>query len=222
MKVTLLLILTAVLSYGLGALNGAMLLSRFVFHKDIRKYGSGNAGYTNFVRVFGSKWAPAVFAVDILKSAIAVLAGGLLMMAVGDNYVVVGKLFAGFCLTLGHMYPIQYQLRGGKGVLCCMTTFWLTDWRVGIVATGVFIIVVAFSQYVSLASMCACVVGAIFTFVFVASEDLRGLAGALALFTALVILWRHRGNIFRLLEHREPKVKWGRAQTDRRMREDKF
>ena len=218
------LILIAILSYGLGALNGAMLLSRFVFHKDIRKYGSGNAGYTNFVRVFGTKWAPAVIAVDILKSAIAVLAGGLLMLIVDKSglYVTVGKLFAGLCLALGHMYPIQYQLRGGKGVMCMMTTLWLTDWRVGLVATGVFVIVVAFAQYVSLASMCACVVGAITVFFFTPAENLRGVSGVLALITALIIVWRHRGNIMRIMAHREPKVKWGRPQPDRRMRDDRF
>lgn len=222
--IPVILILIAILSYGLGALNGAMLLSRFVFHKDIRKYGSGNAGYTNFVRVFGSTWAPAVIAVDILKSAIAVLAGGLLMLFVNRDglYVPVGKLFAGLCLVLGHMFPFQYQFRGGKGVVCCMTTLWLTDWRVGLVATGVFVIAVAFSQYVSLASISACTVGALAVFLFTASENLRGLAGGLALFTALLIIWRHQSNIQRMLQHREPRVKWGKAQQTRRMRDDRF
>ena len=222
--IPLLFILIALLSYGLGALNGAMILSKFVFHKDIRKYGSHNAGYTNFVRVFGTKWGPAVFAVDVLKSAIAVLAGGLLMLLVdrSGTYVTVGRLFAGFCTVLGHMYPVQYQFRGGKGVTCCMTTLWLADWRIGLVATGVFVIVVAFSQYVSLASMCACFVGALATWVFTPGDNLRGLAGTLVMITALLIIWRHRGNIFRILEHREPRVKWGKTSGDRRSREDKF
>lgn len=222
--IPLLVILIAVLSYGLGALNGAIIISRFVFQKDIRKYGSGNAGYTNFVRVFGRQWGTAVIAVDILKSAIAVMAGGLLMMIVNKdgNYVVVGKLLAGFCACLGHMYPIQHQLRGGKGVVCCMTTLWLTDWRMGLVATGVFIIVLAFAQYVSLASMCACFVGALATWVFVATENLRGLAWTLAMFMALIIIWRHRGNIIRILNNREPRVKWGRPQTPRRPKKDDF
>ncbi len=223
--IPLLFVLIAILSYGLGALNGAMILSKFVFHKDIRKYGSHNAGYTNFVRVFGAKWGPAVFAVDVLKTAIAVLAGGLIMLIVdGDGtYVTVGRLFAGFCAMLGHMYPVQYQFRGGKGVVCCMATLWLADWRVGLVATGVFVIVVAFSQFVSLASMCACFVGALATWLFTPTENLRGLCGSLVLIMALFIIWRHRGNIFRLLEHREPKVKWGRTagQSDKRM-QDKF
>ena len=218
--IPVLLILTAVLSYGLGAVNGALLLSRFVFHKDLRKYGSGAANYANFVRVFGSKWGPAVIAVDILKSAIAVLAGGLFMMIVGDNYVIVGKLFAGFCLTLGHMYPIQQQFRGGKGVLCGMTALWLTDWLVGLVATGVFVIVVAFAQYLSLASMAAAVAGPIAAWIFVAPENLKGLCGTLALFMALVLLWRHRGHIFKLLNKKEPKVKWGRPQNTRKTDDD--
>ena len=224
MKVTLLCILIAILGYGLGALNGAMILSKFIFHKDIRKYGSHNAGYTNFVRVFGSKWGPAVFAVDILKTAIAVMAGGLLMLLVdrSGDFVTVGRLFAGFCTVLGHMYPFQYQFRGGKGVACCMATLWLADWRVGLVATGVFVIVIAFSQYVSLASMSACLVGALATLVFTPSENLKWVCGALVFITALLIIWRHRGNIFRILEHREPRVKWGRPQTDRRMKDDKF
>ncbi len=219
--IPLLLIIICIISYGLGALNGAMILSRFVFHKDIRKYGSGNAGYTNFTRVFGGKWGAVVIAVDILKSAIAVLLGGLLMMIVGKEFVVAGKLFAGFCLTLGHIYPVQYQFRGGKGVVCCITALWLTDWRVGLVITAVFVIVIAFSQYVSLASMCACFVGAPATWIFIPAEELKGLAGTLVMMTALIIIWRHRGNIIRIMKRKEPKVKWGQ-QTEKRIRKDEF
>ena len=98
--IPLLLLITAAISYFLGSLNGALILSRYVFRKDIRKYGSGNAGYTNFVRVFGSKWGPAVIAVDILKTVIAVLVGALLMSFPGEGFPVVGKLFAhAFALT---------------------------------------------------------------------------------------------------------------------------
>lgn len=219
--IPLLLILIAVISYFLGSLNGPLLLSRFVFHKDLRKYGSGNAGYTNFVRVFGRKWGAAVIGVDVLKSVVAVLLGALLMSIPGDGFPVIGKLFAGFCLVLGHVYPVQNKFRGGKGVVCCLTALWLTDWRVGLVLTAVFVAVLAFSQYMSLASMSACVAGAIATWIFVESAQLKGLAGTLALFMALIILWRHRGNIIKLLEHREPKVNWGR-QPESKLRDDRF
>ena len=219
--IPLLLLITAAASYFLGSLNGALILSLVVFRKDIRQYGSGNAGYTNFVRVFGTKWGPAVVAVDVLKTVIAVLIGALLMTVPGQGYPVVGKLFAGFCAVLGHVYPAQYKFRGGKGVLCCMTTLWLADWRVGLVATAVYIITVAFSQYMSLASMCACVAGTFSVWLFVEESQLKGLCGVLALFMTIVVIWRHRGNIFRLIEHKEPKVKWGK-RPESRMRDDSF
>lgn len=222
--IPLLFILIAVLAYALGALSGAGLLSRFVFHKDLRKCGNGRVTYANFVRVHGGTWGPVVVAVDILKSAIAVFAGGLITLIISSEgeYVVVGKLFAGLCVTLGQMYPIQHQLRGGKGVVSCMTCFWLTDWRLGLVATGVFIITVAFSQYVSLAGMAGCLLGALSAWVFIPSENLRGVAGALAVITAAVIIWRHRGNIIKIMNKREPKVKWGGGSSPRRPKEDRF
>ena len=219
--IPVLLILIAVLSYGLGALNGPLVLSRFVFHKDLRKHGSGHANYANFVRVFGSKWGPAAIAVDVLKSIIAVLAGGLIMLIVNreGNYVVVGKLFAGFCNMLGAIYPAQNGFRGTKGILPCMVTYWLADWRIGLVATAVYVIVVAFAQYMSLAAMAAAVMGPIAAWIFVAPEHLKGLSGTLALFMALVILWRYRGHIIKLLNKKEPKVKWGRP-TSKKMDDD--
>jgi glycerol-3-phosphate acyltransferase PlsY len=219
--IPLLLILIAAVSYYLGTLNGALLLSKYVFHKDVRRYGSGNAGYTNFIRVFGPKWGMAVIGIDVLKSIIAVLFGSLLMSIPGDGFPVIGKLFAGFCLVLGHIYPVQHQFRGGKGVICCLTTLCLADWRIGIFALTVFGVVLAFSQTMSLASLCACVTGVFATWIFVETEQLKGLAGTLVLFTVLVILWRHRGNIIRLIEHREPKVKWG-TRPERKLRDDRF
>ena len=216
-----LLVIIAIVAYGLGALNGAMLLSRFVFHKDLRRYGSRKASYANFVRAFGGKWGVALIVVDVLKSSIGVLFGGLLMLIPGQGFPIIGRLFAGLWLVMGQMYPVQYQFRGAKGVVPCLTTLWLTDWRVGLIASAVFIIVLAFSQYVSLAGMCACFMGALATWVFVPSEDLKGLAGALAMFAALLIVWRHRGNIIRIQRNREPRVKWGR-QPNRRIKEDDF
>lgn len=216
-----LLIIIAVISYFLGTLNGALILSRFVFHKDVRKYGSGKAGYANFVRVFGKKWGLAVIGIDVLKSVIAVLLGALLLSIPGDGFPVVGKLFAGFCLVVGHMYPVQNQFRGGKGVVCCITTLWLTDWRVGLVVTAVFVAVLAFAQLMSLASLSACVAGVFATWIFVDAAQLKGLAGTLVLFMVILILWRHRGNIIRLVEHREPKVNWGR-QPESRIRDEDF
>ncbi len=217
--IPLLLILTAVIAYALGAVNSPMLVTRFVFNHDLRRMGSRRPTYANFVRMFGDRWGLAVIGVDILKSVIAILIGALLLSIPGDGFPVIGKIFAGFCLTLGNMFPAQNQFHGSKGMICCFVTLWMTDWRVGLVATAVYIIVIAFLQYQSLAGMCAAVVGAPAAWIFVSAESLKGLAGTLALFMAIIVLWRHRAHIFRLLEHREPKIKWGQ-QAEKKMRDE--
>lgn len=219
--VLFLLIVIALISYGAGALNTALLLSRFVLQKDLRRHGSGKTGYANFVRVFGPRWGYALIAVDVLKGAIVILLGGLLMQIPAQGFPVIGRMFAGLWLMLGQMYPVQQQFRGGKGVVACMTALWLADWRVGLISTAVFIIVVAFSQYISLAGVAACVAGAPAAWIFVSGDDLKGMAGLLALIMAIVIVWRHRGNLFKIQAGREPKVKWGR-QPNRKIKDDDF
>ena len=121
----LLLIVTAVIAYYLGSLNGAILSARFIFHKDVRDYGSGNAGLTNYYRSFGVPGLAIVAAIDIIKSVLAVTIGGALLGIVGAKMI--GKLFAGFCLIMGHVFPVYYQFRGGKGVMCAYVTAFLVD-----------------------------------------------------------------------------------------------
>ena len=106
----------AVFSYLLGGLNGAIIASKYVFHRDVRDYGSGNAGLTNFFRTFGAPGLAIVIGTDVLKTVIAVVAGGLIMGTQGAAST--GQVFAGFCVMLGHIYPVFYGFRGGKGVLC--------------------------------------------------------------------------------------------------------
>ena len=219
--IPLLLILIAAISYFLGTLSSPILLAKYVFHKDISRQNRGVVGYNTFVRIFGQKWGIAVIGADILKSLIACLIGNLLLRIPGDGYPVIGALFAGFCLVLGDMYPVQRKFRGGKGVVCLLTALWLADWRVGLLALGVFIAVLALSQFMSFASLCGCFAGMIAAWIFVDAEQMKGLAGVLVLFSFLFIAWRHRGNIQKLLAKKEPKVTWGR-KPESRLREDNF
>ncbi|MGM9613938.1 MAG: glycerol-3-phosphate acyltransferase [Oscillospiraceae bacterium] len=218
----LLLILIAAVSYALGTLSSPILLAKYVFHKDISRPGRF-VGYNTFVRHFGRKWGFAVILGDIVKAAVAVIIGGLLMKIPGGEggFPVIGKLFAGFCVVLGDIYPIQRNFRGGKGVTCLFTALWLADWRIGLFVTGVFVAVLALSQFLSLASLSGGFTGMIAAWIFVESEQMKGLAGVLVMITFLFILWRHRGNIGKLLAKKEPKVNWGR-QPDSRLREDRF
>ena len=199
----LLLILTAAIAYYLGSLNGAIIAARFVFHKDVRNYGSGNAGLTNYYRSFGMPGLAIVAGIDILKSVLAVIIGGALLGIVGAKPV--GKLFAGFCLIMGHVYPAYYQFRGGKGVMCAYVTAFLVDWRVGLCCLIAFAVVVIFTRYVSLGSM----IGAALCPLLMLAFGHDGLACILALLCALLVIVKHAENIIRLLRGTENRLRLG-------------
>ena len=149
----------AVVSYLLGSLNGAVIASKYVFHRDVREYGSGNAGLTNFYRTFGTPGLLIVLGTDVVKSLIAVLIGGAVMGIV--EYPTVGKLFAGFCLMLGHIYPVFYGFRGGKGVLCAETMLLIVSFPTGLVSLLIFVGIVWATRYVSLGSICGALIAPI-------------------------------------------------------------
>lgn len=189
----------AVVSYLLGSLNGAVIASNYVFHRDVREYGSGNAGLTNFYRTFGTPGLLIVLGTDVVKSLIAVLIGGAVMGIV--EYPTVGKLFAGFCLMLGHIYPAFYGFRGGKGVVCAAVTLLCVDIRLGLLALVIFAVIVAFTRYVSLGSICAALVAPLGVW-----AEFGGLCGWLCLFCTLLLVIKHRSNIRRLLTKTESKL----------------
>ena len=218
--IPLLLILIAAVAYFLGTLSSPLLLAKYVFHKDITPK-RGVVGYNTIVRHFGRKWGLAVIGGDVVKAAIPAVLGSLLMRIPGQGFPVIGALFAGFCVVLGDVFPFQRQFRGGKGVICLFTALWIADWRAGVFVTGVFIAVLALSQYLTLASLAGCVTGMLAMWVFTDPTQCKGLAGLLVLFATLFIVWRHMASISKLLSHKEKKINWGRA-PESRLREDKF
>lgn len=199
MKV-LMLVLTAAIAYILGGVNGAIIISKYFYHRDVRNYGSGNAGLTNYHRTFGGVSSLLVIVIDILKSIIACLIGGWLLGTVGAPTV--GKLFAGFCLIMGHMYPIYYQFRGGKGVLCGVIMATVVDWRVGLGCFVVFLIVVVFTRYVSLGSMLGALACPALLWIF----GYDALEGVLGLLCALLVVVKHGENIVRLIGGTERRL----------------
>ena len=213
MKV-LLLILIAAIAYILGSLNGAILSSRLVYHKDIRRYGSGNAGLTNMLRTFGVPGAAMVLLIDVVKSIIATVIGGWLLSIVGAKET--GQLFAGFCLIMGHVFPAYYYFKGGKGALCGITLMFVVDWRVGLCCVLAFLIVVVLTRYVSLGSR----VGAILSPVFLMAFGHMGLNCVLALLCGLLIIVEHAENILRLIGGTERKLTLGKSRSYRSAEEE--
>ena len=208
-KLTLFLIITGIAAYFLGGMNGSIIASMNIFNRDVRNYGSGNAGLTNFTRTFGSKGVALVLIVDILKTIAAVMLGHWLLGMVG--FPVIGKLFAGFCAMLGHVYPVYYRFHGGKAVLCAGTLVWLIDWRVALICWVIFLVIVVFTKYVSLGAISGTIFFPIGLWVF----GYSGLEGLLGLLCALLLVFAHRENIKRLRSGTENKLNLGGRPKNR-------
>lgn len=202
----------ALASYFLGCFNGAVIVSKYILRDDVRTHGSGNAGLTNFYRTFGGPLTFVVILTDVLKAVIAVLLASWLFSPGGAFAVVVGKYWAGtFCL-LGHMFPCMFHFRGGKGILSGGTIAIMMDWRIALVVWGGFLILAILTKWVSLGSIWA---GASFPFAtgFVYRDYLFDSAwsaqGWLVLILSIIlgglIVWKHRGNLKRILSGTESK-----------------
>ncbi|MBR4622272.1 MAG: glycerol-3-phosphate 1-O-acyltransferase PlsY [Ruminococcus sp.] len=209
------LLFTAVFCYLLGSVNSAITVCKVWKKKDIREYGSNNAGLTNVLRVFGKGPALATLICDLLKGVIGVLVCRILVTRVFDIVFFDDKLFigyvAGIFVMLGHIFPIFYGFHGGKGVLLTATTLLAIDPLTCALSLSVFILVVTFTKYVSLGSICAAVAYPIFTYVtqLLRDNDSRLINAGMALIFASLIVYMHRPNIQRLIEGNENKLSFG-------------
>lgn len=193
--------LICVLGYLLGGINGAILLSKLVEKDDVRRHGSGNAGFTNFFRNYGKRTSLLVILIDAAKAAVSCLLGGWLLGKYGLRTE--GMLLGGLAATLGHDFPAFLGFRGGKGIVCGFATALVTDWRVGLILLAVFALVYFLTHYVSLASV-LCALGFFVSFwLFYPGRPfvliLSGCLSALAIFL-------HRENIGRLVKGQERKT----------------
>ena len=196
-------VITAVAAYFLGCSNGAIIVSKYILRNDIRNHGSGNAGLTNFHRVFGGKLTLVVILSDVVKAVLALSFALLSVWLIGwPGLGTLAKYWAGVWCLLGHMYPCMFGFKGGKGILSGGTVAIMIDWRIALVVWGGFLILTALTRWVSLGS---CWAGASFPFAtWFVYQDLLLLA--LAIFISGLILWKHRANIGRLLRGEESKL----------------
>ena len=192
------------LGYFLGCLNGSVMVSHFIIKDDVRQHGSGNAGLTNFYRTYGAKYALGVILFDMGKTVIACLIGGAAFDYLAGDWML-GVLLGGLGCELGHMFPVFFGFKGGKGILSGGTLVWLLDWRVGLIAWGLFAALWLLTKYVSLGSVCAAASMPVTTFFFCGRSLLYT---ALAVLIAALVIWCHRENITRLLHHQERKFQW--------------
>ena len=192
------------LGYFLGCLNGSVMISHFVIRDDVRQHGSGNAGLTNFYRVYGGKFAVCVILVDMLKAFVAVKLGSVVF----DAYLglrLEGEYFSALFCVIGHIFPAFYSFKGGKGILCSGTLLLLLDWRIAAVGWGLFALLWLTTRYVSLGSVSGAASFPITTLIFCRSN---WTVFVLSLLIAALVIWAHRENIGRLLHGTESRFRW--------------
>ncbi len=192
------IVMTALVSYLLGNLNGAVTMSFLFSHDDVRTHGSGNAGLTNFIRNYGVANAALVLLIDVGKTVLSCLLGGLLLEPYG--FALEGKMLGAVAVSLGHDFPALLGFKGGKGIVCGAAVAMCIDWRVGLVSAAVFFALYFLTRYVSLGSLGAAVsFGLGFTLCY---RD-RSWIVLGSLFMVVMAVFMHRENILRLCKGTE-------------------
>ena len=212
-------ILSALCAYLLGSLNFAIIVSRLFFHKDIRQFGSGNAGMTNILRTFGKGAAAGVLCGDVLKGTCAVLLGRLFftLLAPGAG-VIYGAYIAAIAAVLGHLFPLYFGFKGGKGISVATGAIFAIEPAVILALIAVFLVMVVCTRIVSLSSITVAALYPVFTFVyFTFWGDGSSLPWVNTLFAAVMgalIIYMHRANIQRLRNCTE--YKFGQKKEEKK------
>ena len=203
MQTVLATILAAAAAYLLGSVSFAVVVSKGLYHQDVRQFGSGNAGMTNILRTYGKKAAALTLAGDFLKGIAAVVIGRLIFAAMGVTLfdgAYVGGLFA----ILGHLYPVYFGFRGGKGILTSIGIIAVIN---PLVFVGLLIIGLPLIFLTKIVS-----VGSLALLVDSFQGGIRWLDFSFSVVIALLVIWMHRANIKRLLNGTENR--FGGKKTD--------
>lgn len=213
-------LLTMVIAYLLGSINSAILTSKVLFGDDVRRHGSGNAGLTNMLRTYGKRAAVFTLLGDLLKTALAIFIAGVIGgfgyvggIAVGFTQVIPMVYLAALFSVLGHIFPIYYKFRGGKGVLCTAVAALILNPIEFAILIVIWILMVALTKYVSLASVTVAILYPIvvhghFSIAFGGQE--HGILALVTILLAIIIVYCHRENLKRISEGTERKISIGK------------
>jgi len=185
--------LAALMGYLLGAIPFGVILTSAFGAGDLRQIGSGNIGATNVLRTGRKGLAAATLILDGLKGAVAVIIGAKM----GDGLA----LLAGAGAFFGHLYPVWLRFKGGKGVATMLGIALALDWRIGLAYAVVWLGGMALMRISSVGGMAAAVAAPIAATVL-GARDMAIMLGVLA----AAVLWKHQGNIGRLLAGTEPRI----------------
>ncbi len=190
----------AVAAYLLGSLSFAVIVSRAMHLDDPRSYGSGNPGATNVLRSGNKLAAILTLLLDALKGVVAVLVARALAGPLGYGASTVA--LAGLAAFLGHLYPVFFRFEGGKGVATAAGVLLALDGRVGLAALGTWLAIAVATRYSSLAALVTAVLAPIYAYWLIGDPAVVVLVAVMS----VLLIWRHRANIAKLLNGTESKL----------------
>ena len=190
--------ISVVISYFIGNISPATIVGK-LHGVDIRKEGSGNPGTTNVLRTLGVKAAACTLLIDVLKGVIPVLAGRLIG---GEDLA----CFCGTAAFFGHIWPVCFGFKGGKGVATGFGVIVAFNWPTGIVCLVTALAGAVLSRRMSVGSIAAAVAFPVMFF-FVKPDYLIW-----SVCLAVIVLWRHRANIVRLAKGEEPPMSFSKKK----------
>jgi len=183
-------------AYLLGSISSAILVCRLFGYPDPRTQGSSNPGATNVLRIGGKPAAALTLLGDVLKGTVPVL------VAYGLGLSATAAALVGFCAFLGHLFPVFFQFRGGKGVAVFLGIALAVNLGLGALCCGVWLLTGLLFRYSSMAALASAAIAPVYAMVMVPPLE----TAVLFLLLALMIFQRHSSNIRRLLRGEEPRI----------------
>jgi len=185
-----------IIAYLLGSFSSAVIVCHVMGYEDPRTLGSGNPGATNVLRHGGKKAAIITLVLDILKGVVAIL----MTKFITDSALILA--LSALAVFLGHLYPVFFNFKGGKGVATALGILVTLAWSVGLAALATWLIIAFSFRYSSLAALTTAMLTPVYMFYFTGVLEYI----LLATIIAILMLWRHRRNIRNLLNGTEGKI----------------
>ena len=188
------------LGYLFGSFPSGYLAGRIAKGIDIRSLGSGSTGATNVLRHIGKRAAITVFLLDLFKGVLSILLAKYFLL--NDSW----QVAIGLSTLIGHIWPIWLNWKGGKAVATGLGIFLGLSWQVGLATLGIFIIMITLFRIVSLASVSAALALPLIMFLSFSTSNFSLPFLIVSLFAMILVIWRHRENIVRLIRGKEPRI----------------